>query len=222
MTHYTCLVVTSKTDGSINVEAQVEQLLSPYDENLPTAPTPMPCDCIGWEAYKECYDKTYEILFGAPLEHSDANKLVFELGLDWDVMYEAREEIYKPLYDAHPKRDTPTPTCENCFGSGTQVTTYNQNAKWDWYEIGGRWDGELQSSDNASTNNNIMRFSETDRAFEPAAVLLPNYEWVSPGRVGWFGTSSATDESSKEFSIKYNELREQYSEHTVVLVDLHI
>ena len=37
----------------------------------------------------------------------------------------------------------PTPDCEDCNGSGTKVTTYNPASKWDWYQVGGRWEGKL-------------------------------------------------------------------------------
>ena len=37
----------------------------------------------------------------------------------------------------------PASDCEDCEGSGTRVTTYNPASKWDWYQVGGRWEGEL-------------------------------------------------------------------------------
>ena len=40
--------------------------------------------------------------------------------------------------------------CEDCNGSGTSVTTYNPESKWDWYQVGGRWEGELVEGYNAN------------------------------------------------------------------------
>lgn len=34
-----------------------------------------------------------------------------------------------------------------CGGTGVNPTTYNPDSKWDWYSIGGRWDGNLTELD---------------------------------------------------------------------------
>ncbi len=52
----------------------------------------------------------------------------------------------------------PASDCEDCEGSGTRVTTYNPASKWDWYVIGGRWEGELVEGYDAS--NDIRNYGK--------------------------------------------------------------
>lgn len=47
--------------------------------------------------------------------------------------------------------------CENYYGylykEDGAYSTYNENSKWDWYVIGGRWDGCLPIKDKEKCNN---------------------------------------------------------------------
>lgn len=71
----------------------------------------------------------------------------------------------KAVFEAHPMKDAPEPTCgfysgprkdwwpttakegdrfedgSGCGATGTYKSTYNPRSKWDWYVIGGRWAG---------------------------------------------------------------------------------
>lgn len=40
-------------------------------------------------------------------------------------------------------RDAPDPECDECRGSGEYETTCNPEGYWDWWVIGGRWNGTL-------------------------------------------------------------------------------
>lgn len=54
---------------------------------------------------------------------------------------------------------------------GNLLTTYNPNSKWDWYEIGGRWDGELRLKNGESSNEariSEIDFSPNDEDYEEA------------------------------------------------------
>lgn len=42
-------------------------------------------------------------------------------------------------------------------------TTYNPNSKWDWYEIGGRW------------NNHLIVDRNNDDVYDKRGLLVPNY-----------------------------------------------
>lgn len=37
-------------------------------------------------------------------------------------------------------------------GEGNALSTYNRDAKWDWYVIGGRWDGLIETKDGENVN----------------------------------------------------------------------
>lgn len=103
--------------------------------------------------------------------------------------------------------------CGECEGKGVYHISYNPDAKWDWYRMGGRWDGivaglEITSTDNGFNfsakhesfkNNNtpvsdLIERIKTDK-FNSFAYLLPGGEWVEKGDMGWFGTvTSEKDE----------------------------
>jgi hypothetical protein len=45
------------------------------------------------------------------------------------------------LFNTHPDRNKPDPHCRKCQGTGTYMTTENPNNKWDWWCVGGCWNG---------------------------------------------------------------------------------
>lgn len=60
--------------------------------------------------------------------------------------------------------------------------------------------------------------------FSTYAVLTPDGEWHEPGRMGWWGISSATPEEEIKFSNQYEEkfLKNANPEWTLTIVDCHI
>lgn len=47
--------------------------------------------------------------------------------------------------------------------NGNIYTTYNPNAKWDWYQVGGRWGGSLKLKKSARKNYCNMQFVDEAR-----------------------------------------------------------
>lgn len=45
------------------------------------------------------------------------------------------------------------------------MTTYNPNAKWDWYVIGGRWSGYLKKKNDKEDRDNISNYSNDINSF---------------------------------------------------------
>lgn len=43
---------------------------------------------------------------------------------------------------------------------GNELSTYNPDSKWDWFSIGGRWDGYFKLKDAAETNGNSAKISD--------------------------------------------------------------
>ncbi|HCX24524.1 MAG TPA: hypothetical protein DHN29_21575 [Cytophagales bacterium] len=62
---------------------------------------------------------------------------------DWTNHIRPLNEAEKRYFDEHPMKDTAEGGCEECNSTGQEETTYNPKSKWDWYAIGGRWDGWL-------------------------------------------------------------------------------
>ena len=54
------------------------------------------------------------------------------------------------------------------------VHTYNPNGKWDWYEIGGRWDGFLRG--NAMIARTLRRQPNLKKLL-PHDFVTPDGEW---------------------------------------------
>ncbi|MFT8420507.1 MAG: hypothetical protein ABF665_03145 [Gluconacetobacter sp.] len=59
---------------------------------------------------------------------------------------------------------------EQNHDTGRYGYTENPNAKWDWYQIGGRWSGELMLLRDAEADYDPVRRSDTGRAFVDSAL----------------------------------------------------
>ena len=62
-----------------------------------------------------------------------------------------------------------------------------RGSRWDWYVIGGRWDGFLQSE------NILHREKVNPDEFKPALAFLRNRRWHENDRWGWLGRPTATE-----------------------------
>lgn len=60
--------------------------------------------------------------------------------------------------------------------------------------------------------------------FSTYAVLTPDGEWYEPGKMGWWGISSATADEEKEFENNYEEnfIKSADPEWELTIVDCHI
>lgn len=74
-------------------------------------------------------------------KHDDALKaLRDEYGYEEEEIDDALLESFVKEYSSYSLKD------------GDVYTTYNPNSKWDWYSIGGRFDGELMLTDEGRLN----------------------------------------------------------------------
>ena len=116
---------------------------------------------------------------------------------------------------------TPAASCSECDGSGVRLSTSNPLAKWDWWAIGGRWDGwifgperEAASGDECQTlenNARPLREIPLDRVDGmPFAVITPNGQWHDAG-----------DVVPGEWHRHVKELAGRYLDHLAVAVDCH-
>ena len=127
-------------------------------------------------------------------------------------------------------------------GEWKEFSTYNQDSKWDWYELGGRWSGcfiklkkgaegkignrSLGIGNKAGVDQAYKRdidFDKIDRKhFIPYAVLYEG-EWISRGEMGWFGVSMNEQYDEREWESKVWELIDNASDDTLFsFYDLHI
>lgn len=96
-------------------EDEVRTLLAPFDENIEMSRYFE----IWTQKSKEAFWLKY--MGDKPYDESKLKELYDEHGGDWD----GNQSIFKD------------------DGTIEYWSTYNRNAKWDWYQVGGRWSGEL-------------------------------------------------------------------------------
>lgn len=65
------------------------------------------------------------------------------LAARWHAHFDLRKQAIEEVRMAHPQAGKPDPDCQECGGRGQRSTSYNPAAKWDWWQIGGRWTGVL-------------------------------------------------------------------------------
>lgn len=114
------------------------------------------------------------------------------------------------------------------------ISSYNPNSKWDWYCIGGRWDGYLYLKETDSEGNRIgvnnayMNEIDWDYMFEqnrcPFCYVTEEGDWIEKGDMGWWGCVS----NEKDKDIWMNEFKtyikslDPEDNLLVTVVDFHI
>lgn len=107
-----------------------------------------------------------------------------------------------------------------------------ENPKWDWYRVGGRWDGWV--CDNKKQSENGFNFDTKHETIEnnhaltdemirkdkiPFALVTPDGKWNEKGKMGWWAVVS--DENSN-WPKDAKELLGEFAGHQVVILDAHI
>lgn len=163
-----------------------------------------------------------------------------ELGRDWELRISKRREREQQVYDKHELAGKSDPSCDECKGSGVVQSQYNPKSKWDWWVIGGRWDGFIQQverhngdpfyqySDAAKqVANNVRDVGSLKRAMRnrdavPFAIVAASGEWHQRGEMGWFGQAS-DEKSKKSWAEEAMEIIASHPDECwVVACDLHI
>lgn len=96
--------------------------------------------------------------------------------------------------------------------NGNVMCKRNPNAKWDYYEVGGRWSGFIP--------NNFTLVEKILEDDVPFAVVDGN-GWHEQGKAGWWGMVS----NKKKQPVWDKEVKKILAEHIkdyVVLIDCHI
>lgn len=112
------------------------------------------------------------------------------------------------------------------------LSSYNPNAKWDWYCMGGRWSGFLHLKDKDDSGNRITTdqalVNEVDWDYMFKQNLIPfccvtsDGEWYEKGEMGWWGiTHSESDINTWTEEFK-QQLKLEDEECLVTVIDFHI
>ena len=259
MSHFYTLVLVPENTSDIN--NKIEELLAPYSENMNVEEYDRECYCINTEA-KDAGWKAAESKFGpfdnlrksfrdevksrmpSDLDTSDPNYLniMFEIEnkVNWKEHTREFNKYAEQIEQNHPKYNEPKSGCSECNGTGYYKSTYNPNSKWDWWVIGGRWNGAIQNNrkdDNSGgfnfgdefhqlENNSIsckdlLEVVKNDSDCYPFAIVTPDGEWCENAKMGWWGLTK-DDKDTDSWHETVNEILEKYSDCIAVGCDLHI
>lgn len=114
-----------------------------------------------------------------------------------------------------------------------RTSTYNPQSQWDWWCIGGRWNGEIQNerrSDDTGfnfddeyhqLNENMLPTKKLDHKLTCFAMVTPDGVWHQRGKMGWW--ASVSDEKDQaEWEEELIKLIQANQDTILVGVDCHI
>jgi hypothetical protein len=244
--------------GTDDIESKVDELMAPYDENLEVPEYGVTCWCIKNQA-QELARQEIEREHGSVQSFRDRFEIYCEeQGLSWkegdseDVRWEkvARKDRewhtfakpwtqdYEELRMEKRKEVQPRSDCEYCSGTGIYHVTYNPKSKWDWYSLGGRWNGVIRSTPRDDEEDGGFNFRDEFRQLPenvttveefltspdgriPYALVTPDGEWHQKGEMGWWGMDHCrVDGEQWEEAVKA--MMENNKDCYVVGLDCHI
>jgi hypothetical protein len=160
---------------------------------------------------------------------------------------EELEKAYLEFKNKNPDQgyDTMKLWCEEYKGydldeNGNAVSNYNMKSIWDWYVIGGRWDGILtenrqysQSGFNFGDNhhtidNNCISVEDflnkynNNKKQNTYGVMIDGNGVLHEGeKYGWFGTSKETMEK-EDWNVRYERVLNNFKDDYIINLDCHI
>jgi len=160
MSHFVVIALLPGKTLPQHIEARVDALLAPYNENESVPEYEQDCWCIGSEA-RIAGSGAADAKVGTIETLRDSFWAGRGVKARWDLPEEEREiqdaewrahlapwnAVKKEVEEAHPLAGKPKPDCSDCKGTGRNTTEYNPQSKWDWFQIGGRWTGHLSGYD---------------------------------------------------------------------------
>lgn len=112
------------------------------------------------------------------------------------------------------------------------LSTYNPNSKWDWYCVGGRWNGFLvlkeRKEDGSIIEVNEAYFNEIDWDYMkewnriPFCFVNEDGEWYEKGEMGWFAITTNEMEEDTWRATFEEYINTVEDDCLVTVVDFHI
>lgn len=100
------------------------------------------------------------------------------------------------------------------------IHTYNPDGKWDWYEVGGRWNGFLRG--NVRTAKSLLKSPRLE-ALLPHDFLTPDGTWHARARyvsTGWI-KGHIVHKPARRWLDEFTTALAAWPHHRVVCVDRH-
>lgn len=158
-------------------------------------------------------EKLLNLTFPEKLAGVEDDEFVFKLAALWHEAYGEEDE------DGNVRTS-------GIDSEGNEWSTYNPKSQWDWWSIGGRWDGMLNNTAGQKAEkyngSNILRNRDLRRPESTFAYLTKDGVWNEKGQMGWFGMSS----NEKDQEVWDKQMAEYLlatpGEDWLVVVDCHI
>lgn len=207
MTHFTVGVIVPGPRLP-DLHSFIERQMAPYDESLEIEPY------VSYSPEKAEADLSRDrSRLERIIERQDATFDLDKCRQHLETLRAATpEERYREYLASH----------ERFSDEGEPESTYNPDSKWDWYVIGGRWDGWLfdrETTGEAVGDNMTTTEDALARDKLTHAVITPDGEWHEHGQMGWFGVMLTENES---WEPDQKSLLSRYPGHHIVLLDAHI
>jgi len=148
-------------------EKFIAGLMERYNENIEVPGYDAPCECIGSVATDECVDATDKKFPSWTDLRASHNS---DTDPPWHEYIKPRVDYQNAQEAAHPGMKDPDPNCRVCKGGGTEKQTHNPEGRWDWYRIGGRWDGVVKKVERPSEDNGF-NFAPEHQQLEHNSIL---------------------------------------------------
>jgi hypothetical protein len=107
---------------------------------------------------------------------------------------------------------------------GSITTTYNPNTLWDWYVVGGRWDGCFADGNNIIDAADLaywLRNTE-EEGYLPRALVDHENNLIRKGKEGWFGFTEDTIDDATWRAKTLDALDSADAGATAYFIDCHI
>lgn len=115
--------------------------------------------------------------------------------------------------------------CYKKDDDGNYYYMYNDDARYDYYTLDAR-DYIYNLKDNVQLEHrnrkNDYNYEYCNGAIYPYAYVTPDGEWHAPGRVGWFASSTETEEEWQAYLKELKEYLNNDDNPYVSFVDCHI
>lgn len=244
------------------IKSYIATKMHRYDENQEVPEYEEDCWCVNRAAKRDARTKADEVLAiddarkifktraaeELPEVHAKIEQDGHGFGLNddqdhqheqlWREILKPRKEAEQAFCKAHAMYQKPDSDCGDCNGTGRCTTTYNPESKWDWYRVGGRWDGEIQRNRRRSQNgfnfgdqhttlaNNVMTVERLLQDWQPEnaplAILTPDGEWHERGTMGWFGLFQCDPHAPDQWREAAKKILEMNRNCLAVGIDCHI
>ena len=207
MTHFTVGLIVP-TDKLPHLDTFIHDQMTPFDEGIEVDPY------VSYSLEKAVVELHRDI---ERLEHIlERRDSLYNLDKCQDLLVELKHTTPMDRYREYARFHS------HFNAQGEPLSTYNPDSKWDWYVIGGRWDGWIQEKDanGESVADNMAPIEVAlARGIIPHAIITPDGQWHERGQMGWWAILITENDG---WDAHARELLAAYPGHQFLILDAHI